>query len=230
MRSFDILTDLPNLTPQNGWYMIIVSAITIVVGAFLGGIFTLLNTKYKFSLDEKKYQKLSMKEKVKISYALKKNLREIRLELKADRASICLYHNGETFISGLKIDRFSMHQEDVGPGVELISGHFQGLNVANFPITTYDLLFDKTVICEKIDNCQEDTIRISCSKMSIASFYMFLLETDEEKPLGFITISYSKETVVQRDQMLFVQMYLNKFVRLITDNHTIEDITREKDV
>lgn len=212
------------------WTMIIISAITIIVGGILGGVFTLLNTRYRYRLEEKQKKILTMKEKVKVSYSLKKYLREMRIETEADRASLCLYHNGETFISGLKIDRFSMHQEDVAPGIEPISHHFQGLSVANYPITTYDLLFDKVILGETVNGHHEDSMKVFCEKMNIKSFYMFLLETDREKPLGFVTISYEKEKILEKDQILFIQTYLHKIVRLITDNYKESDLQLRQNV
>jgi len=139
-----------------------------------------------------------------ISYKVQQLTYYLLNELEADRISIFEYHNGGKTITGVDFQKCSNTYEAVELGIEPKYKDYQ-----NIPISTNflwsKLLVDKKSIsiCDIEDLKDKDyTIFTNLKSQQIQSYYSRLILDYDNKPLGFIVITYYNNKIVLTDEQL----------------------------
>jgi hypothetical protein len=192
-------------------------AIIGVIGVFIASIATLLNTKYKYTLESKKPIPL-------LAFLLKKLLICLRGSTKADSITFSRFHNGGHFIDGVSMDKFSVLQEDCSEGLNYVQNDFQAVLMSRFAQTMHELLFNKSILQSNINNLKDHNLRSYLNKQKIKSIYMFLVEDIKCTPIGFITIAYMNEYNMENEDILLITNNITKINNLLNNKEDVSII------
>lgn len=192
-----------------------ITVIVTILTTILTGLFQILSVWYKYILDNrKKKSKPTLHDVIKNSLDIDKSLFEIMQECKADRVIFARFHNGGTFIDGVPIDKFTVANEVYNKDDYSVSLELQNVLLSTRPAAMYELLFTDEFI-------REDTSKYNAGfeKMlfnyDVKSIYMFLIKDLEDKPIGFIELTYINAPVsLDHTKIAFAKSYHNSILKL----------------
>ena len=169
---------------------IIYAFVTTTIGAILGGAFTLLNSKYKYKLEvkDKNKHRTSLKEVARFNFEIDKLLYELLAATNFDRITLCRYHNGEEFVKGLPIDKYTMTNEAISSRIsETVNEKHQSIHLSKYSTMQHELLYKGCYLRNDIDSINDMVLREYCKKNNLKNTYLFLIEDIDKDPLGFVT-------------------------------------------
>lgn len=195
-----------------------ITTITIIVAILttvLTGLFQLLCVWYKHILENrKKKNKPSLHDVIKHSLDIDKNLFEIMQECEADRVLFARFHNGGTFIDGVPIDKFTVANEVYVKDDYSVSLKLQNVLLSTRPSAMYELLFTDEYIREDTSKYNAGFEKILFN-YDVKSIYMFLIKDLEDKPIGFIELSYiNAPKTLDIEQISTAKSYHNTILKL----------------
>jgi hypothetical protein len=192
-----------------------ITVIVTIVTTILTGLFQLLSVWYNHMLNKrKKSLKPKLHDVVKNSLTIDKILFEILQECVADRVIFARFHNGGTFIDGVPIDKFSVANEVYTSDEMSVSLQLQNVLLSTRPSAMYELLFTDSFFRE-----DTSTYTSGFEKMlfnyDVKSIYMFLIKDLDDKPIGFVELSYiNNKNVLDEESKLFIKLQHNKILKL----------------
>ena len=182
----------------------IITSSTIVAAAT---IFSILLKEYL--QNHKSKQKTCVVQYTKKNENIQKAVEYTLQELKADRAYIYEFHNGETFYSGAHQQKFSCTYEALSNGVSSESMSLQGLRVSTFNDYIKDALgitSGKHFSLPDINQLDNPLIRNWLEARGIHSSYSFPIKTLNNGIVGVLCIDFTKkQTVLTKDQVLLMR-------------------------
>lgn len=140
---------------------------------------------------EQKHNEL-VKERFKVGPFISNELKNLLINLDADRAAILEMHNGTNNISGLPFVYGDMVYEEISPNVDYASDEFKNFNLAKLPFVSlhYD---DKTWIGSVDDIEQEDPYLAAKLRVVEVNYGAFVILEGINGPLGFLTLFFKDE-------------------------------------
>lgn len=140
---------------------------------------------------EQKHNEL-VKERFKVGPHVSNELKNLLINLDADRAAILEMHNGTNNISGLPFVYGDMVYEEISPNVNYASDEFKNFNLAKLPFVSlhYD---DKTWIGSVDDIEQEDPYLAAKLRVVEVNYGAFVILEGINGPLGFLTLFFKDE-------------------------------------
>lgn len=167
------------------------SGIALVIAAAINGYFALKGIKLKALLEEKlKPHRYNFEAGVKLSATVNESLLRLRLQMKADRATIMLFHNGGTYYTGEPMQKMTMSHEKVKTGIQNIRKDFAGVPASIYDYVLEKLLVDKYVTFPDVNDIEDDTFRNSAKYYGNKSIYFYNLYDMNEVWKGFLTLEY----------------------------------------
>jgi len=128
-----------------GWF-----EVGAAVAAVMGGIFYSIHRRHK------NHKKRKLDNFWKIHTIIHESLTELRVRTNCARAQIVQFHNGEYFMDGVSMRKFSLTHESVNKGVSSEADKLQNLLISRFIPLINVLMEDKSTILFT-DEVQDET-------------------------------------------------------------------------
>lgn len=113
-------------------------------------------------------------------------------ELRADRAYIVLFHNGDKSQSGLFFQKMSCICEVVSPGIQALSSTFQNIHRASYSFLLDTLKDNNEWLVDNVEDYKEISPFLYSQVMErhVCSTYLRLLKDINGSGTGFVGIDY----------------------------------------
>lgn len=123
--------------------------------------------------------------------AVSNKLKELIINLGADRVTLCEMHNGTNNLSGLPFIFLSMTSEEISPGQEYISDEFKDFNLAKFPFIANHFRDGSWIgTLEEVE--QEDPYFAAKLKLTRASTLAMMILRGKNSPIGVLTVAFNE--------------------------------------
>lgn len=123
--------------------------------------------------------------------AISNKLKEIIIDLGADRVTLCEMHNGTNNLSGLPFVFLSMTSEEISPGQDYVSDEFRDFNLAKFPFIANHFKEGSWIgTLEKIE--KEDPYFAAKLKLTKASTIALMILRGKTSPIGVLTVAFNE--------------------------------------
>lgn len=118
-------------------------------------------------------------------------LKELVINLGADRVTLCEMHNGTNNLSGMPFIYLSMNAEEISPGYSYISDEFKNFNLAKFPFIANHFTEGSWIgSIEEIE--AEDPYFAGKLKLTKAKHIAFMILRGKKHPIGILTVAYNE--------------------------------------
>lgn len=119
-------------------------------------------------------------------------LKELIINLGADRVTLCEMHNGTNNLSGLPFIFLSMTSEEVSPGYDYVSDEFKDFNLAKFPFIAKHFKEGSWIGTIK-DIEEEDPYFAAKMKLTRASTLALMILRGKYSPIGVLTVAFNDD-------------------------------------
>lgn len=133
-----------------------------------------------------------VQERFKVGVLIANELKNLLINLDADRAAILEMHNGTNNMSGLPFIYGDMVYEEISPKVNYASDEFKNFNLAKLPFVSLHYE-DKTWIGSVNEIETEDAYFAAKLRMVEVSYGAFVVLEGINGPLGFLTLFFKDE-------------------------------------
>lgn len=117
-------------------------------------------------------------------------LKELIINLGADRVTLCEMHNGTNNLSGLPFVFLSMTSEEISPGYDYISDEFKDFNLAKFPFIAKHFKEGSWIgNIKEIE--EEDPYFAAKMKLTKASTLALMILRGKHSPIGVLTVAFN---------------------------------------
>lgn len=140
-------------------------------------------------------------------------LKDLIIDLEADRVTIAEMHNGTNNLNGLPFVFFDVTYEAASPEVKYVSDEFKNFNMGKFPFIAKHFL-DGTFIGSANDIEKEDPRLASIFKFVDANYGAAVVIEGVEGPLGFLAVTF-KDSQVHPSKTKIMQK-INKAAQVIS--------------
>ena len=196
--------------------------ITIIIT----NLFTLFTIWLKEYWIKRKLSKTSLtpKDRSELFLKLTQTCGQIRNDLGANGVYIAYFHNGDYYKNGLSIDKFTVVAEDYDTKVKTsYTSKYQMINISYITYLYHRLLTDGRFYMDSI--LESDTVDSSYKddllKRKMSSTYAFLIKDGNEKPIGFISLEYSKPSEFKKEYESCIWKHQ------LSTSRNIKDITQK---
>ena len=194
---------------------------THVYVALIAAASTILVTHLKeHYYPKKKHEYLSV-HKSESYIKLDKLCNVIREKTKADGVYIAGFHNGGTFISGLKMDKYTVLGEDYGVNLRSYKSKYKDILVNTCSYLFHSLLVSNRYgVCDSKEYNKEDQCYVDDLKArDVSSAYTFLIKHPiTGSPLGFISLEFHVKDGFQKSEERHIWKHHNEIANLLTTN------------
>tara|TARA_R110001583_G_scaffold150969_2_gene302925 strand:+ start:1065 stop:1682 length:618 start_codon:yes stop_codon:yes gene_type:complete len=128
-----------------GWF-----EVGAAVAAVMGGIFYTIHKKHK------NHKKRKLDNFWKVHTIIHESLTELRVRTNCARTQIVQFHNGEYFMDGVSMRKFSLTHESINKGVSSEADKLQNLLISRF-LSLVDLLMEDTPSIIFTDDVEDET-------------------------------------------------------------------------
>lgn len=150
---------------------------------------------YKDFVEEENKQKNKVhnnlvKKRFEATAEVSNKLKELIINLGADRVTLCEMHNGTNNLSGLPFVFLSMTAEEISPGYDYISDEFKDFNLAKFPFIAKH--FKEGSWIGTIKEIEEDDPYFAAKmKLTKASTLALMVLRGKHSPIGVLTVAFN---------------------------------------
>jgi hypothetical protein len=138
---------------------------------------------------KKKHKPFSIRISAEKNDRIQEVLLELRLMLKADRAHLNMFHNGNKYIEGSEILKYSRTNESVGPGISFEAQHYQGIMISLVP-DLMRLVTTDGPSYTKVDDLQDGKFKRMLISRGVKAVAVCSVNR-EKSIIGFIGLSYN---------------------------------------
>lgn len=143
----------------------------------------------------------------------------------ADRAYVCIFHNGTSSNTGIHFDKMSMRYEVLREGFSPEKHNFQNLSLDDYSQKIDYLLKNKFKIVRNTSLIHEISLRDIYLKKGVKSYYITLVKDKKKKPdlICLLGIEYVKhinneDYLLEKDILTELDYYANRVAYRLTDN------------
>lgn len=197
----------------------------IGIDSIIVALITATSTLIGVYLKERFYPKLNKQEltiqKSESYIDLDKICFTIRKLTKANGVYIAYFHNGGSFINGVRMDKYTVVGEDYCENLKSYKGRYKDCLVNNFTYLFHNLLVDNRHFIPNVDadKSQDKFYKDDLVERGIKSSYTFLIKDPiEETPVGFISIEYNETNAFNLDNEKYIWKYQNKIANILNIN------------
>lgn len=116
---------------------------------------------------------------------------EIRIRLKADRAYLGMYYNGDKYIEGSEIIKVSRTNESAAPGVSLEAQYYQNILISLLPDEN-KLVTEEGSSFTKVSVLPDGKFKRMCESRNIQAIARCAIRKDKNI-IGFVGLDYSDD-------------------------------------
>jgi hypothetical protein len=171
----------------------LVVALLTVISTF-GGIY--LRRKWVDNSRQKDLEQVSYKngEVIKV-------LKSLLFDFGADRAYVFEFHNGDYFLSGMPIRKFTCTYEVVSDGVSAECHNPGEYRISNYNEYISSIIHERDYLVECVEEMDTDALLKSLlTKKGVKSLYNVPIRTYSGKTVGFIGLDFVKSKKVLNDK------------------------------
>ena len=147
----------------------------------------------KKDAEEKQHHAELVKKRFEVGPHISNELKNLLINLDADRAAILEMHNGTNNASGLPFIYADMVYEEISPKVGFISDEFKNLNLAKLPFVANHYK-EKTWIGPRNDIDAEDAYFGAKLRLAGVEYGAIVILEGINGPIGFLTLFFANET------------------------------------
>lgn len=162
--------------------------------------------------NKKEHEKL-VKHRVNISPKIDNELKDLLIELKADRVCLCEMHNGTNNLSGLPFLYADMAYEVDGHDIEDVSDEFKNVNLSKYPLIGNH--FDEGIFLSSVEEIEKEdpkfALRLRCTG---SEYFAGMVINGIENPIGILIVTFNKGDV--RPSKVEIIAAMNKTSQVIS--------------
>jgi len=151
--------------------------------------------------------------RMKVSPKIYDILKDLLIDLDADRVSVCEMHNGTNNLSGLPFLFADMAYEVDAHGVEDISDEYKNTNLGRYPIIGKH--YEEGIYINSIEEIEKEDPRFAMKlKIGGSKYFAGMVIRGINNPLGFIAVTYaSSENIPDKNHII---AEINKAAQMIS--------------
>lgn len=143
-------------------------------------------------------------------------LRYIMQEMKADRAYVFEFHNGEVYFSGRGQQKFSCTYETVEEGISVECENSQNHRVSNYHTYINEIVSNGNFIYEDVKNISDQSFLQMIKRKGVDSIYNVPIKTLDGKIIGILGVDYVKSTMPDEGLTEEVYAFMRRQARIVS--------------
>ena len=136
-------------------------------------------------------------------------------EMKADRAYIMEFHNGEAYFSGRGQQKFSCTHEVVEEGISSECELSQNHRISNYHHYINEMISEGAYFFQSIDEIKEQTFYQMINRKGIKSIYNVPIKTLSGKIVGILGVDYVKVEMPEVEDLSKTNTFMRRQARTI---------------
>ena len=136
-------------------------------------------------------------------------------EMKADRAYIMEFHNGEAYFSGRGQQKFSCTHEVVEEGISSECELSQNHRISNYHHYINEMIREGAYFFQSIDEIKEQTFYQMINRKGIKSIYNVPIKTLSGKIVGILGVDYVKVEMPEVEDLSKTNTFMRRQARTI---------------
>lgn len=174
---------------------LLVPLIVAIITGIIGPLILYYYKMNKQNSDKEVPKKAVIQKNVQTNKKIQTRLDDIKNKLGSDRVWIAEFHNGgKLFSNDSSLQKLSITFESVSPGVSAEIRHFSNLLVSFFSSTIEELLKNKCLIYNSIEDTDNYEIVRIFEQKGNSSMYMFSLETIDGYLVGMLGVDFVRDS------------------------------------
>jgi hypothetical protein len=140
---------------------------------------------------------------------------KLKSDLKADKVSVCRFHNGGTFNNGWDMKKFSCTHETPGGSIKPLHDTAQGILNSRYSEAILSLVTLDTYSVEDRRDCIDPNFKADMEKLGHESTHLFLIRQFDGRDEGFICIAYNRTFVMDEEKREIVKNEIPRILGLV---------------
>jgi len=136
-------------------------------------------------------------------------------EMKADRAYIMEFHNGEAYFSGRGQQKFSCTHEVVEEGISSECELSQNHRISNYHHYINELINEGAYFFKDVEEIEEQTFYQMIHRKGIKSIYNVPIKTLSGKIVGILGVDYVKVEMLEVEDLSKTDTFMRTQARII---------------
>jgi len=198
---YKFIKNIANLIKKTGYKPVLAATVLLLL---LYGNYIIINNKIPLWKSEVKNElktdhvdeiNKTIENSVNYDFKINQLIGELLLNLRADRISIMMYHNGGTFSNGIPFIKITNTYETTSLGTPAQIKHFQQLPISMFAYVNKAVVLKKILEITDVESYQDkdmSTYEILRTREN-KSAYIIGLYNEQYIPIGFMSVEYCRE-------------------------------------